>query len=558
MRTILLPTLLLLAGATPARLSASPFPQEPGVVRIEARVLASSPGTATLDRGTDALIEPGDRARLHPVVGAVLEGRVVRVGERDCEVRLDQPLALVDIGMRAEVFVPDDRRPAERPAVPGAAAQHPEWARPPDEWAQGMPLLASVEGRKPEEREREFHGRLTTSLDLTRDQVAGDRRYLYSRTGADLQADNPFGHGGRLQIDFEVNHRADSLPDAPDGSETRLRIDRLSWAVGGDRHDPRRWEFGRFLHHDIPEFGVVDGGEFSWRPAGSGGGTTLGTSLGFLPELDSDFGTGQDLQTAAFGNFAAEDGIFRAGGGLQKTWHDGAADRDLVLARASWSPPAGFNAYASAWVDYYGAADAPKSSGPELTQFLSSVGWRAEGGDGLRLGFSRMRIPLTLRLLPTGGATNTLIRNQTDRIDLSGWKRLDAAVRLSARLSSWSDEDGSGGGGEVRADWRALLPGAGDFGVALFTNEGQFSTVSGVRADADWNVGAGSVRLGWETAQSDQDDFDGSQESLLQHSAEIAWDLYGASGWSFSTYAEQRFGDAQDSLTLGFYLQHRF
>src|SRR3989304_2719565 len=38
---------------------------------------------------------------------------------------------------------------------------------------------------------------------------------------------------------------------------------------------------------------------------------------------------------------------------------------------------------------------------------------------------------------PTPARSTTRTRSQTARIDLSGWKRLDSAVRLSARLSSW-------------------------------------------------------------------------------------------------------------------------
>ncbi|MBL7009580.1 MAG: hypothetical protein ISR76_11320, partial [Planctomycetes bacterium] len=402
----------------------------------------------------------------------------------------------------------------------------------------------------------EWHGRFYTSVDGTLDRQDDGRRYLFARSGSDLRAENPFGRGGRLRIDFELNHRIDAVPAGSDEADTRLRLDRLSWSVGGDRHDPQRWEFGRFLHSEFPEFGVADGADYSLRVSPS---STLGASLGYLPELDSDYATGEDLQTSLYYAYTAgERGELRAGGGFQKTWHSGTADRDLFLAKLSWSPPTGFNLYSTAWLDLYGSEDTAKSSGAELTQLFSSAGWRFEGGDGFRLGYSRIRFPQLLRLQISEVTLAQLSDNQTDRVDLSGWKRIGSDLRLSARVDSWSDEDDSGGGGQVRADWRGPLFAGGNLGAALFTNQGQFSSVTGVRLDADWATGLGSWRVALESAQFTQQDFIGDQGDLLQHAFELTWDLYGASGWSCSSYLEQRFGDEIDSLTLGFFLQNRF
>ncbi len=541
---------LLLLAALPAEAAA----QEAGAVRVSARVTSSSPGLVGLDRGSGAGLEPGDRVRLFPLGSPTLEGRVQSVSDRTATVQLDDAQARVDIGSRAEVLVPADRF-AEPEAGPGGdAPTHPPWTRQPDEWEQGMPLLAKSKGREPAARPTEIHGRFFTSVDRVSDDER-DRSSLYGRAGTDLRADNPFGRGGRFHLDVEFLHRVDAQPGGPDETASRVRLDRLSWAVGGDRHTPTRWEAGRFLHDAFPEFGVMDGVDGSFAVSGT---DRLGASLGYLPELSGDFTTGEDLASTFYWSHASgEDRRFRAGAGFQKSWHEGEADRDLLLAKLSLTPRSGFQLYSTAWLDLYGSEDTAKSSGAELTQLFTSAGWRAENGDGFRVGFSRLRFPQTLRLQLNQLTLGELADNQTDRVDVSGWKRVSDGLRLTASLDSWSDEDDSGGGGRLRADWRELLAG-GDLGATLFFNQGQFSDVSGLRLDADWATGLGWWRVSWETALLTQVGFVGGQEELLQHAAELSWDLAGASDWSLSSYLELRFGDELGSTTLGFFLQNRF
>ncbi|RMH03254.1 MAG: hypothetical protein D6702_06460 [Planctomycetota bacterium] len=551
------PRLALLLAATAVAAAPSAGAQEPGVTRVEARVTSASPGRVSLDRGRDAGAEPGDRVRILEIGAPPRDGRVETVSERDCIVRLDDPAAEVEIGSRAEILVPSDRL-AARAAEQGAAGgerRHPGWSRAPDEWSQDMPLLAKSKGRKPEERPAEWHGRAYAGFDLTDDRQGGGRRYLLARSGADLEAANPFGRGGRLDIDFEINHRSDYQRSGDTVSDTTLRLDRLAWTVGGDRHRPARLAFGRFLPEDLPEFGILDGTEVSY---GLSPENRVGASLGFLPEFGRELATGKDLQTAAFVSHRSGDGAFRAAGGFQKTWHEGTADRDLLVGKIGWSPPTGFNLYSTAWVDFYDSTDTAKSTGPELTQFYGAAGWRSEKGNGFRLGLSRIRFPQTLRAQLSDVTLSQLADNQTDRVDLSAWRRLTPDLRLSAGLDHWSDEDGSGGGGRLRADWRDPLFAGGDLGLTLAFNQGQFHEVASARLDADWETSLGAWRLAWETARQKQIDFVGSQETLLQHLFQLSWDLAGASGWASSAYLEQRLGDEQDSLTLGLYLQYRF
>ena len=61
-------------------------------------------------------------------------------------------------------------------------------------------------------------GRITT-LD--------DRSDAFLRAGANVLYENPFGAGGSLQVDGEVNTRFTNLPDDNDEAFSKLRFDRI-------------------------------------------------------------------------------------------------------------------------------------------------------------------------------------------------------------------------------------------------------------------------------------------------------------------------------------------
>ena len=89
-----------------------------------------------------------------------------------------------------------------------------------------------------------------------------------------------------LHFDGEV----DWLTEQNDESGLDLLVRRLSYAWGGTRFTAQRWEGGRFLQHGMPEFGVLDGIEWTRRREN---GHRYGVSVGFLPEPDDGTDPGQ-------------------------------------------------------------------------------------------------------------------------------------------------------------------------------------------------------------------------------------------------------------------------
>ena len=76
-----------------------------------------------------------------------------------------------------------------------------------------------------------------------------------------------------------------------------MLIQRLSYFQGGTRFSEKRWEAGRFLQHGMPEFGVLDGFEWTHRREG---GDQFGASVGFMPQPDDDYESFADFQLAAY------------------------------------------------------------------------------------------------------------------------------------------------------------------------------------------------------------------------------------------------------------------
>lgn len=551
----LLCALLALLVARPARA------QDGALARVEVRVTAVAGPVAHLDRGLDAGIEPGDRVLFYPLGLDVVQGTIRSVSERTSEATLDAPGAALDIGTRGEVLVPEQRfAPAEDAADTGGAPAHAPWTYEEGDWDQEMPLLADVKTKTAAERDPRVSGYAYWMVDFLDDREGTDSKDYFTRLGADVLYENPFGRGGWLHADLETNWRAFDLDGEEVEDETHLRIDRLSYAWGGTRGgSPGFWQVGRFLPTEFPELGVTDGAEYVHRGPG---GDRWGASAGFQPEPDADFETGDDFQTSVFYRaVGGEREELSLGVAAQKTWHAGDEDRDLLLATLRWFPRSGWNAYATAWVDFYGSEDVQKDSGAELTQLDASLGYRWERGDGVNLSFARIRFPELLRdeiYAEAAEADSSLFDSRTDRLALSGWLNATDDIRLYARADAWDDEDDDGGGGEVRIDWQDLVLDRSRIGAALFTQDGEFSSVVGTRLDFQCLTSTGSWGVLWEIGDYEQDGVIGEQESLAQQRLRGTWDVSTSGGWSFSLYGEKRFGDELDALAAGIYLQRSF
>jgi len=535
--------------------------------RVEFTVTAVSGSELYLDQGREALLQPGDRVRVFPAEGPARTGRIVSVARTSARASLDEGLEGLEVGMRGAVWIPRARleeaqRAAAEPVIvpveptpateaPPRVPEHPPWSAPPVEWNAELPLLAPAHGLAPEERARRFRAELFTSLDLTRDDAGDEPRDLAATTlGFSSRLENPFRHGGELHLEAELFARSSELAGESE-QDTRFRLERASYAWGGVRGARDRGEVGRFLQREFPELGFLDGVEY----VKASGSHRLGASFGFLPLPDDTFSSGDDLAAALFYRHASDEArTLSIGGGYQKTWHQGAADRDLLVGEFELHPGERTSLFASTLVDVYTSGDTLKSSGPEVTQLFVNATHRTERGHGAGLFLSRLAFPELERDEFDEVTAAEIADDVNDRYGADGWLALGESLQLYGRAEAWSDQDDSGAGFRTRVTRRDLFARGETLGLELFTNTGKFSDSLGLRASARWRLEHGSLDLAWDATNYTQDAVD---EDLLQHALRGQYDLsFGA--WYLALYLESRFGDDQDALSLGFLLQRSF
>ena len=322
---------------------------------MEVRVTSISADLVFVGRGSAAGVRVGDRVLLAPVGRPQVAGVVRGVTRNHARVELDlggPALQGLMVGTPGQVFVHPEKKTVAPvgeepldPTVPGlpaaGAVERPpgassEWTRPPEEWNEGMPLLAPSPATPGGERPAEWSGWWSLTGDWTRSELAGGRDWLGLRTGMGLTGRNAFGRGGRLHVQGDLFTRsADVGPNLLE-DETRLRVSRLSYELGGRRGEATRLEFGRFFQHAVPEFGRLDGVEYGRR---IGDGRALGLSLGHRPESRDSLFSQEDWQLGlnlSGGEDVGEKLDWRAA--FQKTWHGGKSDRDLLFLDGRWAP----------------------------------------------------------------------------------------------------------------------------------------------------------------------------------------------------------------------------
>ena len=543
---MLLWMLLTFACAAVARAEGEQEPEAPAGVRVEARVSARLTDGFFIDVGSSAGLEPGDIGYAFPAGRARVVFVIRSVSKTVARAEPSNPGEPVDVGTPVEITIPAERlERSDEATLP--------WAATPEDWDTDLPLLAPAGSVAPEDREQRLFGRFYSGVDFTSDREGQDREYLLGRAGADMRMENPFGRGGTLELDAEVWHRTADLAGASEDDTTQLRVNRLSYRMGGTRSQPQGLQVGRFLQSGFAEFGVIDGAEYSHRTEA---GNLWGASLGLLPLNDAELSNGDDVQSAVyFRHLALEPTAAEWGVGYQKTWHSGHPDRDLVVGDARWSPNDRWSLFTSAWVDVYTSGEELKSSGPELTDLRVNANYRMSARGGLNFTVSRTLWPELERNEFT--LSPDLANQELTRAGVGGWQELVDDVRLSARYDRWEDDDDDGGGGEVRVAWRDGLYAGGEVSLAAFGTQGSFSSLTGLRMQANRMTDKGFVNFTWEAAEHSQDDFFGAQRDLLQQVIRGAWDTE-LGGWDLSLFGEDRFGDEQASYSLGFYLQRRF
>ncbi|MFT6832300.1 MAG: hypothetical protein ACJAZN_002472 [Planctomycetota bacterium] len=537
--------------------------QAPSDVLVDFRVISEPIGSGSLtlvriDRGASAGLEPGDRVTLRPLGQSPVQGVVQSVEERESVVDITQSIAGLAPGVPGEVRIPLSRIDGAKSRKTTDEAGYPpiEWSSDEVEWDEETPLLAEATILEREERDPVWRGRVYMTSDLIHDAIGEGRDDLFSRIGLDARGTNVFGFGGEMRLDGEFNVRETDLSDGQGEQDTLARLDRFSYALGGVRGAPRRIEVGRFLPREFPELGLLDGVEASWRAAA---GHRLGASIGYLPSNDRERSTGDTLQVSSWAALALDrEERFQLGAALQKTWHKGEEDRELFLSRLRWTPDGPWSAFATTWVDFYGAEDPLKEDSVELTQALVSVSRSLGRNAGASVSSSLVRYPSLLRDGLQDLPSSILTDGRSRRTSLSAWTRLTKTHRVRVRLDQWSDQSSSGNGAELGWDHQLQGPRVQRVYASTFYREGRFGDVSGFRTGVGGPLRGGQWRADLDAGLFGQARFSGEQKNLLQGALRLGWDGLIGQDWLLSLTTSYRFGDEQDAVSLGFLLQRSF
>ena len=515
----------------------------------------------TVDRGSADGLREGDRVTLQPLDGRVRQGRVTLVLDRSAEVRIDGQAGGLPAGTRGFVKLPADRfaSPAEVVA-PGAAASseaptHAPWENNDVEFEDGMPLLHSIDGVRPQERPPILSGRVYSIGDFRRSSDRG-RSDDFLRVGTELHQENPLGRGGQLYFMGEVNYRAAHVDAQLDEAATLGRLDRFSYAIGGTRFERSRHEFGRFLQDGVPELGILDG--YEWNQRGESG-HRFGTSVGFLPEPTPHMSTGDDFAISGFYQWAADEREeLTATTAYQKSWHTGVPDRDLFLLKLDYWESEDWDFHGTGWVDWYTSGDIGKSTGPDVTRFIATTSRRWRDGDGLIFGYTHDEFPQLDRFEFPSIDEDILVDDRDDRVSADGWTWVRHDRRLFARSGAWVDRDDYGGDLELGIEQLDLWLDGNRTEVSLFGAQGKFSSLLGFRASYGVQLALTHWSASYEYFQSNQEGFSDDNDNLDHHRLLGNVDLSRASGWNLSLRGGlERYSD-QYAAVAGFYLQRSF
>ncbi len=534
--------------------------QEPGTQERIVQVTVTSVGdhSVYLDHGRDVGLQVGTLVRLFAPGAGDLEVEVRSVSTSSARAELPPGVPFPPVGTRGEAHVTTAETPrtttpapAPKPAVP----EHPPWTRREGARAPDQPLLVPTYGQRPDERPATLDGRWFTFGQWTRDQ-GGDRQsdYLLLRTGLRADAVNYLGTGERIRFAGEIDDRRVMLQDRPDEDDLNGRIDLASVAFGTEAWAPTGVEVGRFYSQYLPEIGLLDGVEVVRRFQD---GFRMGGGVGAYPVPFPSRDTGEDVGAHLFFDYTADaQRSFAYSLGAQKTWHQGAPDRDLVLLRVEWRPAERVWVLGSAKVDFYSSGDTLKS-GADLTEAMLQARW-----DGRTLGTGVLASHFTwpelkraeYQFLPADLITDGYV----DRVSWNGSWRPSNHLSLRLRADLWRDQDRDGTGYGLDTDWRGPLGDSSNLSLSLFQSDGGFTTGPSARVLLSDRIGTVSWRIGYRWHRYELRDLVTGPETYTRQSAEIGLSMpLGVSG-DLDLSCERWFGDSENTTSLGFYMQWRF
>jgi hypothetical protein len=531
------------------------------VIPLQVTVTFVSGRNVFLDRGREAGIKIGMRVRLYPPGSSPLEGIVRSVSSSSTLVELPEGISLPDVGTRGEIEVSPLDGVVVPPTSPMAHDRkipaHPPWKRKRGDLSPDKPLLAPAFGERPEDRPVEVSGRLYAQFLYTADR--GDNRdndSFLGRLGTSVKATNLFGQGGRTTFAGELNNSgADLFDDDDQATNDNIRLERLSYTLGEQEYSPYRFEVGRFYSTYLPELGLLDGAEsVLLLPKGF----KVGMGLGLYPEPFPLDVSGDDTSVHFFVDYQSKaKHKLSTTLAYQKTWNEGNPDRDLFLGRLNMKPTESLWVYASWKIDIYTASDSIKSKTLDLTEFWAQLRYAPDSVKGASVSLSHFAFPELNRRLFRDLPFDLVRDGKVDRVNLSAWYRPVKSIRLSSRFDVWKDQNNSGTGGELSADFTDPKGIGPALHTAVYFTDGSFNDGVGLRAQGRKGVGNGSGFVGYELFRYTNVGSIGAEEELTRHTLRggLDWSL---KKWNFSLGVDHVFGDGEKSYTVSLYAQHRF
>lgn len=533
--------------------------QQQGQERVvQLTVTAASERSVYVDHGRDVGLAVGTFVRLFSPGAGELELEVRAVSQTSARLDVPPGVELPPVGTRGEARVvpPPPLQPAGAPAAGRSVPEHPPWTRREAPRRDDQPLLVPTYGQRPDERPASWSGRAFAYGQWTRDRGGGsDSEYLLWRSGLRADGTNFFGTGERTRLAGEYDRRQVDVADREPNDDEQARLDLASVAFGTESYAPTGFEVGRFFSPHLPELGLIDGVEVVRRYQG---GVRLGAGFGAYPRPFPARDSGDDVGVHVFADYSADAArSFAAAVGLQKTWHRGVPDRDLLLLRSEWRPAERTWLQGQAKVDFYSGHDEVKGRGFELTELLLQGRWDP-GTFGTGLSASRFTWPELLRAeyqdLPA-----ELVRD--GHVDRLGWHaswRVVPDVSTRVRADVWRDQDDSGQTLGFDGDWRRLWSDTAALSVATFWNEGGYTAGPGARVAVRDRLGAATWRASYRWHRYELTRLVTGPETYERQSAELglSWPI-GARG-DLDLSLEHWFGDREDAIAFGFYLQWRF
>lgn len=542
----------------------APTQQQQGAGReriVSVRVVSATEDSVYLDHGRDVGLVVGDRVQLFAPGGGELEVVVRSLTHSSARCEPAPGVQVPPVGTLGEAVVRDEPErsrggAAERPDTGRDVPAHPPWTRVGESRSDDQPLLVPAYGLRPEQRAMRVHGRLFGFGQYSRDQ-GGDGAtsdYLLLRSGLRADFENAFGAAERTRFAGEWSVRDRSVEGRGSERDETGRVDLASVAFGTGEHAPIGVEIGRFLSPHLPEIGLIDGVEGVLRAQG---GVRFGGGVGAYPRPFPARNSGDDVGVHAFVDYTMDDErTFAAALGVQKTWHRGAPDRDLLLLRAEWRPAPRWSVLGNAKVDFYTGSDTVETRDAELTEALLQVRWNGESFGaalvGSHFGWPELKrseyVLLSDELVRDGGV---------DRASLSGYWRATDWCTLRARADRFTDRDRDGGSLRGDCELRSLLGAGSALALSVFRSDGSYTSGPGASATLRHQVFGAGWRLGYRWHRYSLDALVTGPEQRVRESVQFgcAWPL--GARCDLDVSFERWFGDGEHAFAGGLFVQWR-